>query len=132
MAIVREGKAWIVDRKKELIKVNGLQVAPAELEAVLLEHKDVADAAVVGIVLHGEELPRAYVVLQQPSKGRVTEEEIKQFVADRVAKYKNLAGGVKFIDEVPKLASGKIIRKLVKEWAKRDQKEVEGTIKARF
>jgi 4-coumarate--CoA ligase len=128
----KDEKWWIVDRKKELIKVNGLQVAPAELEAVLLEHKDVADAAAVGIMLHGEELPRAYVVLQPEAKGKTTEEDIKSFVADKVAKHKRLAGGVKFVDEVPKLASGKIIRKLMKEWAKRDAQEVEGTTKARL
>jgi 4-coumarate--CoA ligase len=111
---VRKGdRWWIVDRKKELIKVNGLQVAPAELEAVLLEHPDVADAAAVGITVHDEEMPRAYVVLQEGAKGKTTEEDIQEFVAGRVAKHKWLAGGVSFIDEVPKLASGKIVRKLV-------------------
>ncbi|EXJ84529.1 hypothetical protein A1O3_05198 [Capronia epimyces CBS 606.96] len=132
VAICREDKWWIVDRKKELIKVNGLQVAPAELEAVLLEHEHVADAAVVGIVLHDEELPRAYVVLQERAKGKTTEEDIKNFVAGKVAKHKRLEGGVKFIDEVPKLASGKVVRKLMKEWAKRDAKEVERTVKPRL
>lgn len=133
VAVCREGKKWwIVDRKKELIKVNGLQVAPAELEAVLLEHPDVADAAAVGITIHDEELPRAYVVLQDHAKGKVTEDDIKKFVAGKVAKHKRLEGGVKFIDEVPKLASGKIVRKLMKEWAKRDANEVEGHVKARL
>ncbi|KIX08219.1 uncharacterized protein Z518_02875 [Rhinocladiella mackenziei CBS 650.93] len=132
VAVCQNQKWWIVDRKKELIKVNGLQVAPAELEAVLLDHQDVVDAAVVGIVLHGEELPRGYVVLQERAKGRIREEDIQDFVAGRVAKHKRLAGGVKFIDEVPKLASGKIVRKLMKEWAKRDAKDVEATVKARL
>jgi acyl-coenzyme A synthetase/AMP-(fatty) acid ligase len=132
VAVCKEGKFWIVDRKKELIKVNGLQVAPAELEAVLLEHPDVADAAVVGITVHGEELPRAYIVLQSRSKGKTTETDIQTFVASKVSRHKRLQGGVKFIDEVPKLASGKIVRKLMREWAKRDAKEVEGTIKARL
>ncbi|KAJ9604490.1 hypothetical protein H2200_011326 [Cladophialophora chaetospira] len=132
VAVLKGGKWWIVDRKKELIKVNGLQVAPAELEAVLLEHEGVADAAAVGITLHGEELPRAYVVLQEQARGKTTEEDIKAFVAGKVARHKRLVGGVKFIDEVPKLASGKIVRKLMKEWAKRDAKEVEGTVRARL
>ncbi|KAJ9639122.1 hypothetical protein H2204_004030 [Knufia peltigerae] len=133
VGVCREGnKWWIVDRKKELIKVNGLQVAPAELEAVLLEHPDVADAAAVGITVHDEELPRAYVVLQDHAKGKLTEDDIKKFVAGKVAKHKRLEGGVKFIDEVPKLASGKIVRKLMKEWAKRDAKEVEGQVRARL
>ena len=112
--------------------MNGLQVAPAELEAVLLEHDDVADAAAVGITAHGEEVPRAYVVLQDSAKDRTTEKDIQDFVASKVAKHKRLAGGVKFVDEVPKLPSGKIVRKLMKEWAKRDVKEVEGQVKARL
>ncbi len=107
-------------------------MAPAELEAVHLENPDVADAAAVGIILHDEELPRAYVVLQERAKGKTTEEDINKFVASRVAKHKRLEGGVKFIDEVPKLASGKIVRKLMKEWAKRDAQEVERTVKARL
>ncbi|KEF60905.1 uncharacterized protein A1O9_02469 [Exophiala aquamarina CBS 119918] len=132
VAVTRQGKWWIVDRKKELIKVNGLQVAPAELEAVLLEHKDVADAAVVGINLHNEEFPRAYVVLQEHAKGKTTVLDVQDFVAQRVAKHKRLTGGIKFIDEVPKLASGKIVRKLIKEWARNDVKEVERIVKARL
>jgi 4-coumarate--CoA ligase len=82
------GWFWIVDRKKELIKVNGLQVAPAELEAVLLEHPAVADAAVVGITVRDEEFPRGYVVLQQEWRGRVTEGEIAEWVKPKVAKHK--------------------------------------------
>ena len=113
-------------------KVNGLQVAPAELEAVLLEHDDVADAAAVGVMAHGEEIPRAYVVLQSSVKGKTREKDIQNFVASKVAKHKRLTGGVKFIDEVPKLASGKIVRKVMKEWAKRDVEEVEGQVKARL
>lgn len=123
---------WIVDRKKELIKVNGLQVSPAELEAILLEMPEVADAAVVGIVLGGEELPRAYVALQPASKGKTTEADIRRFMHDRVAKYKRLAGGIMFLDEIPKLPSGKIVRKLVKEWAKRDARALEGSVRPRI
>lgn len=132
VGITRGDRFWIVDRMKELIKVNGLQVAPAELEAVLLEHDSVADAAAVGITVHGEELPRAYVVLQEGAKGKIKEHDIQKFVAEKVARHKRLAGGVKFIDEVPKLPSGKIIRKQMKDWAKRDVKEVEGQVKARL
>jgi len=132
VAVVRKEMFWIVDRKKELIKVNGLQVAPAELEAVLLKHPDVADAAAVGITLHDEEVPRAYVALQEHAKGKTTEADIQNFVAAAVAKHKRLAGGVKFVDEVPKLPSGKIVRKLMKEWAKRDAKEMESKVKARL
>jgi acyl-coenzyme A synthetase/AMP-(fatty) acid ligase len=100
---------------KELIKVNALQVAPAELEAVLLEYDPVADAAAVGITLDGQEWPRAYVTLKDEYKGKITEKE---------AKHKQLVGGVVFVDEVPKLQSGKIMRKVVKDWAKRDAEEM--------
>jgi len=127
---------WIVDRKKELIKVNGLQVAPAELEAVLLESPDVADAAVVGLRFEddGDEWPRAYVVLQDEKKGQVTEKDIQKFVAGKVAKHKWLQGGVKFVDEIPKLPSGKIMRKVMKDTAKKDAEEMRqnGKVKARL
>ncbi|KAM3528966.1 hypothetical protein NHJ13051_002112 [Beauveria bassiana] len=115
-----QGMLWIVDRKKELIKVNGLQVAPAELESLLLENEHVADAAVVGIELDHEEFPRAYVQIQDASKGKVQPRDIQDWLAARVAKHKRLAGGVSFVDAVPKLASGKIVRKLLREWSKRD------------
>ena len=109
----------------QLIKVNALQVAPAELEACLLEHDNIADAAVVGILLHGEEFPRAYVALKDEAKGNVTPEQIRDWMKGKVAKHKQLVGGVKLVDEVPKLASGKIQRKLMREWSKRDAPEVE-------
>jgi 4-coumarate--CoA ligase len=107
-------------------------VAPAELEAVLLEHDCIADAAVVGITLHGEEWPRAYVVLKDEAKGTLKEADIQNYMKGKLAKHKHLVGGVAIIDEVPKLASGKIVRKLMKEWAKRDAPIVEGTVKARL
>ncbi|KAH6672045.1 putative sterigmatocystin biosynthesis monooxygenase stcW [Halenospora varia] len=109
------GYFWIVDRKKELIKVNALQVAPAELEAVLLEHEHIADAAVVGITLHNEEWPRAYVAIQDHAKGKVQPGDIQEWIKSRVAKHKHLVGGVTFVEEVPKLASGKIHRKTMRE-----------------
>lgn len=127
-----KGFFWIVDRKKELIKVNSLQVSPAELEAALLEHQDVADAAVVGINLHDEEWPRAYVAIQASAKGKIKPEDIQEWIKPRVAKHKHLAGGVTFVDEVPKLASGKIQRKVMREWAKRDAEVLQKEIKARF
>jgi len=82
--------------------VKGFQVAPAELEAVLLENEDVADAAVVALQGDHEEFPRAYVVLKEGSKGKVSEKDIQEWTAKHVAKHKRLDGGVKFIDEVPK------------------------------
>jgi 4-coumarate--CoA ligase len=130
--INENGWLWIVDRKKELIKVNGLQVAPAELEALLLTHPAIADAAVVGITVHDEEWPRGYVVLQQEAKGKVTEEEIQEWVKPRVARHKWFVGGLQFVDEVPKLASGKIVRKLMREWAKQAVGQMEGRIRSRL
>ena len=120
VAIVRENLFWIVDRKKELIKVNALQVAPAELEAVLLENSDIEDAAAVGILLDEEEWPRPKLHKNNTKKGQVSEKDIQDYMRGRVAKHKLLIGGVKFVDEVPRLASGKLERKVVKQWAKQD------------
>ncbi|KAH0383851.1 acetyl-CoA synthetase-like protein, partial [Aureobasidium melanogenum] len=129
IAIVdKRGCFQIVDRKKELIKVNALQVAPAELEATLLEHEDVEDAAVTGIKLLDDEWPRAYVQLRDQAKGRVTAKDIHDWIEARKAKHKHLVGGVMFVDEVPKLASGKIQRKVLREWAKRDVLVVENEL----
>ena len=125
VAIAKDNWFWIVDRKKELIKVNALQVAPAELEAVLLENEDIADAAVTGIILGEQEWPRAYIALKDEKKGKVTESQIQDWMKEKVAKHKQLAGGVSFVDEVPKLASGKIQRKVMREWSKRDALELD-------
>ncbi|PSN66130.1 acetyl-CoA synthetase-like protein [Corynespora cassiicola Philippines] len=121
--IDEDGNFFIVDRKKELIKVKGLQVAPAELEALLLEHPDIQDAAVIGVTIDGEELPRAYVVPQVPEKGTPElAENIKKWLAERVSKAKRLEGGVHFIDAIPKNPSGKIMRRQL-----RDQAALEST-----
>lgn len=90
----------VVDRVKELIKVKGNQVAPAELEGILLENPDVADAAVVGVTVDGEERPRAYVVRRPQSAA--TEQDVARWMEGKVARYKHLKGGVVFIDVVPK------------------------------
>ncbi|PAA68050.1 hypothetical protein BOX15_Mlig017208g1 [Macrostomum lignano] len=101
---------FISDRLKELIKVKGLQVAPAELEALLLDCPDVADAGVVAQPdERAGELPVAFVVRREGS--RASEADIQRWVAERVAPHKRLEGGVRFIDAVPKAASGKILRK---------------------
>lgn len=81
--------------QKELIKVSGFQVPPAELEAVLLTNDDIADAAVVGLPLQHEEQPRAYVVLKDAAKGKLSERDIQAWMAKQVAKHKRLTGGVK-------------------------------------
>ncbi|HKO98044.1 MAG TPA: 4-coumarate--CoA ligase family protein [Pyrinomonadaceae bacterium] len=102
-----DGHFFIVDRAKELIKFKGFQVPPAELEALLLTHEDVADAAVIPIPDdEAGEVPKAYVVL----KGEATAEELMEFVAARVAPYKKIRS-VEFIDKIPKSPSGKILRR---------------------
>ena len=95
---------------QELIKVRGFQVAPPELEAVLLAHPDIVDCAIIGVRLkgvHQDESPRAYVV-RRPGT-HITEQEVKDVISKQLASYKALTGGVVFIDEVPKSASGKIL-----------------------
>jgi acyl-CoA synthetase (AMP-forming)/AMP-acid ligase II len=105
-----DGYFWIVDRVKELIKYNAFQVAPAELEALLITHPAVADAAVVGVPDEAAgELPKAFIV----RRGEVTEEEIIAFVAEHVAPYKRIRL-VQFIDQVPKSPTGKILRRMLK------------------
>ncbi len=97
------GGLWhVVDRLKELIKVRGNQVAPAELEALLLDNAGVADVAVVGVTIGGEEFPRAYVVQSPSPATRQSEKEIAAWMEDKVVHYKRLRGGVKFVDAIPK------------------------------
>jgi 4-coumarate--CoA ligase len=99
---------------------------------VLLEHDAIADAAVVGVLIQGEEVPRAYVVLQPDVVVPVAVRDIQEFVSHKVSKHKRLVGGVKFVDTIPKLASGKIVRKVIKEWAKEDAQILAGKIPARL
>ncbi|KAF7631047.1 hypothetical protein Mgra_00008698 [Meloidogyne graminicola] len=109
-----EGFIHVLDRLKELIKVNGLQVAPAELEDLLLSHPDIVDCAVIGISdpMAGE-LPYAFIVPREG--GSLTEENVKEFVKAKAVYYKQLKGGVEFIDKIPKSPSGKILRRLLRE-----------------
>lgn len=93
-------RIFIVDRKKELIKVKGNQVAPAELEALLLDMPQVQDAAVIGVARDGEEYPRAYLVKKPGMK--LEEKEVHDFMESKVARHKRLTGGVVFVAEIPK------------------------------
>ncbi|KAK7975725.1 NAD(P)-binding protein [Apiospora arundinis] len=104
-------------RIQELIKYKGTQVAPAELEALLLSHPKIHDVAVIGVDGDGTELPRAYVVADPK---QVSEQEIKAFVAKQVAPYKQLRGGVIYIPAIPKSPSGKILRKELREQARKE------------
>jgi 4-coumarate--CoA ligase len=134
------GKWYIVDRKKELVKVRGFQVAPAEIEAVVLEHPGVTDCAVVGIPLSEDgsfatdgklavtEAPRAYVVLRESAE-HPSEQEIYEWVKQRLAKYKWLEGGVRFIAAIPKTGSGKMMKRLLRERAAHETRFKQGAAK---
>jgi acyl-CoA synthetase (AMP-forming)/AMP-acid ligase II len=111
--VSRDADGWfrVVDRRKELIKYNGYQVAPAELEDVLLSHPAVADAAVVASPDERTgEVPKAFVVQRSP----VSAEELLRFVADRVSPYKKIRL-LQFVAEIPKSPSGKILRRVLVE-----------------
>ncbi|KAF7315640.1 hypothetical protein MIND_00079500 [Mycena indigotica] len=116
IGLFKNGQLYIVDRKKELIKYKGLQIAPAELEATLLSHPRILDAAVIGV--HSAELetevPRAYVVADP--KG-ISADDIKALIKERLASYKQLRGGVVFVAEIPKSPSGKILRRELRAMA---------------
>jgi acyl-CoA synthetase (AMP-forming)/AMP-acid ligase II len=103
--------AWffVVDRVKELIKYKGLQVAPAELEAVLMSHPAVADAAVVPVPdEEAGQVPKAFVV----PKSTISAEEIRAYVSERVAPYKALHA-IEYIEQIPRSPAGKILRRLL-------------------
>jgi 4-coumarate--CoA ligase len=115
-----EGFLYLTDRKKELIKYKGFQVAPSELEGILNTHPFVKD----GVVCAkwdghaGTEIPMAYVTLtglalkQSGSQAEVIN-EIAQHVNGKVSSYKKLRGGIKVLPEIPKTASGKILRRML-------------------
>lgn len=111
-----DGWLFVVDRVKELIKYKGFQVAPAELEALLLTHPQITDAAVIGVYNDdGNEVPQAFVV-RRPTATELSEGEVMMYVAERVAPYKRVRQ-VTFIDAVPRAASGKILRRQLRERA---------------
>ncbi|MGI8941286.1 MAG: AMP-binding protein [Actinomycetota bacterium] len=106
-----DGYFFLVDRLKELIKYKGMQVAPAELEAVLLSHPQIGDAAVIPVADEDAgEVPKAFVVLE----GEVDNDDIMTYVAERVAPHKRVRL-VEVVDEIPKSPSGKILRRVLKD-----------------
>ncbi|CVL03623.1 related to 4-coumarate--CoA ligase [Fusarium proliferatum] len=109
------GCFYIIDRLKELIKVKGLQVAPAEIEQTLLTHHKIIDAAVVGEKRHDGEYPKAFVV-KAPGQA-LTEKEVKEYIQTRMSRHKWLTAGVVFLAEIPKTPSGKVKRRLLAKQA---------------
>jgi long-chain acyl-CoA synthetase len=109
-----DGYVYIQDRKKEMIKYKGLGVAPAEIEAALLEHPAIADAAVIGVP-HPEagEVPKAFLVVK-PGHAAPAADEVVAFVRARLAGYK-APGAVEVLDAIPKTPSGKILRRVLKD-----------------
>ncbi|KZV70955.1 amp dependent CoA ligase [Peniophora sp. CONT] len=121
-----DGDLFVVDRLKEIMKVRGFQVAPAELEGHLLKHPDVADCCVVGIPDdYSGEVPLAFVMLSQEAAKRAAsgsaasiKTDIAKWVSDHKVAYKKLAGGVEFVDSIPKNPSGKLLRRVLRDKAK--------------
>jgi len=118
------GNFFITDRVKEMIKYKGFQIAPAELEGVVAAHPKVADVAVIGLYIEDlvSEVPRAYVV---PAQGfedcEGLEKEIADWVEGKVANYKRMRGGIKLVKSVPKSASGKILRRVMRISAQEEE-----------
>ncbi|KAI6030528.1 hypothetical protein F5J12DRAFT_801095 [Pisolithus orientalis] len=129
--LLKTGHLFVVDRLKEILKVKGYQVSPAELEGCILEHPDTTDTCVVGVPdEYSGELPMAFVVLNPQTAARVREDprvagEVKQsiiqYVASKKAAYKRLAGGIEFIDAIPKAPTGKLLRRVLRDRARKER-----------
>ncbi|KAJ2647907.1 hypothetical protein IWW40_004336 [Coemansia sp. RSA 1250] len=111
------GEMFVTDRKKELIKYKGFQIPPAELEGLLTDHPAVVDAAVIPVYDKSQatELPKAFVVIRPGAKRPGIEDEISQWISKRVVDYKRLRGGIEITDAIPKSATGKILRRVLKD-----------------
>ena len=96
------------DISQELIKVRAFQVAPPELEGILLDHPDIVDAAVIGVPdpnnSEGSELPRAYLIRRESGGKSPSEQEVNKWMKERLASYKQLLGGIVFVQDIPKVS----------------------------
>ncbi|EPQ60488.1 acetyl-CoA synthetase-like protein [Gloeophyllum trabeum ATCC 11539] len=137
-----QAELFVVDRLKEIMKVRGYQVAPAELEGHLLAHPDVADCCVVGVPdEYSGEVPLAFVVphvkaldriKNDPTEAEKVKASIIKHVADHKVNYKHLAGGVEFVDIIPKNPSGKLLRRVLRDKAKALRSKSPVTIKSKL
>ncbi|VDN26343.1 unnamed protein product [Cylicostephanus goldi] len=117
-----KGYLFIVDRLKDLIKVKGFQVPPAELEHILSKHPAISEAVVVGVPHERKgEVPKAYVVRQSAN---LSEDEVKAYVAERVSPHKYLVGGVEFVEKIPKNTLGKPMRSVLRDRNKNLQSQL--------
>jgi len=122
----KHGNYYCVDRLKELIKYKGFQVPPAELEGLLLGHDHILDVGVIGVEDREQatEVPRAYVVLHRDHpRDEAKAKEILDWAAARTAPHKRLRGGVRFVDQIPKSPSGKILRRVLRDAARQDERK---------
>ncbi|CAD0092001.1 unnamed protein product [Aureobasidium vineae] len=122
----KDNNFFITDRVKELIKYKGFQVPPAELEGYLVAHEKIDDVAVIGIYREdlATEVPRAYVVPRKGVEaGKALEDDIVNWIGAKVANHKKLRGGVRFVDQIPKSISGKILRRVLKAQAEEEAKK---------
>ncbi|KAL2847849.1 putative phenylacetyl-CoA ligase [Aspergillus pseudoustus] len=113
-----KGNMFITDRSKDLIKFKGYQVAPAELEDLILEHEAVKDAAVIGIMDHrlASEVPLAYVVVNSGyPENETTARAVLKHISERTVSYKHLRGGLIFTEDIPKSQSGKILKRVLRD-----------------
>ena len=109
-------RVFIVDRLKELIKVKGFQVAPAELEDLIRSHAEIKDVAVIGIPdkIKGE-VPLAFIVTTEEYVDQECfKEQIHEFINEHLSEYKRLSGGIRIVESIPRTSSGKILRKNLK------------------
>ncbi|KZT30745.1 amp dependent CoA ligase [Neolentinus lepideus HHB14362 ss-1] len=142
VTIDENAELFVLDRLKEIMKVRGFQVAPAELEGLLLAHPDVADVCVVGIPDdYSGEVPLAFVVphvramervKDDPSEAERIKASIAKHVADRKVNYKHLSGGVEFIDSIPKNPSGKLLRRVLRDKARALKQSTPVTIRSKL
>jgi len=110
---VRDGRWYVIDRTKDLIKVRGWQVSPAEIEAMLVEHPDITDAAVIGIAAPdgAGEVPLAFVVRNEDT---LKEDDVKNFLRSKLARYKGVEE-VRFVDSIPRNPTGKVLRRVLRD-----------------
>ncbi|KAH9915874.1 amp dependent CoA ligase [Fomitopsis serialis] len=136
-----QAELFVIDRIKELLKVRGFQVAPAELEGFILDHPDVSDVCVVSLLddFNGD-LPLAFVVptasakermSKDPAEGEKIKAAIVKYVADGKISYKQLTGGVEFIDVIPRNPSGKLLRRFLRDKARSAHLKTKG-VKAKL